>query len=285
MKSTTRLTEWYDLRNCAGMSEDYPINNLPDYIHDTQTTNPFRGFYSFNDFATANPNNIAPITGQHKSPQALTNVEVLENGDILCYPPNVSVPYWSKIIFKNYDYLLSGEWLAMNDIIDTEHSQYPIFNIGEYTIDGNITTSTYPIPKYTHKSTDGSLVELWDKNNSTTANIFAGYGLDLTDIKGLLSPSDILPLYLKMSEYQTQSKVIFGKINKFNIAEVAFKFGYQKGQREPVRLNLSLGANVPVLSSDGSLKYNYNLTRAQINSAIHSCSWSIEWISEPESGN
>lgn len=120
MRQTIKVNEYYDLFDIKTIlttttSEPTPgilnsLTNVPSTIKDTQQYNPFRGFWNNDEYNTQQKayDNIA-ITGQIKSPQAANSLRIDDNGDIWCYPPNVSVPYWSRVIFRNYDYVFKGE--------------------------------------------------------------------------------------------------------------------------------------------------------------------------------
>ena len=121
---TVRISEYYDVfdvkvTKSSGISSQLTNKDLPTDILSTQETNPFSGFNNFpftgpyaNQSSSVQayvpppnePSQYKQLAGRHKAPQAITNIRVDENGDIWCYPPNASVPYWNKVIFRNYDY-------------------------------------------------------------------------------------------------------------------------------------------------------------------------------------
>lgn len=115
MRQVIKVNEYYDLFDIktilttttsepkTGILEN--LTNVPTAIKDTHQYNPFRGFWNNNEYNTQQKAyDNTPITGKIKSPQAANSLRIDDNGDIWCYPPNVSVPYWSRIIFRNYDY-------------------------------------------------------------------------------------------------------------------------------------------------------------------------------------
>lgn len=292
MSKTIRVNEYYDLFDVKTVSGNVTeaLTNIPDNITPTNEYNTFRGFSNWSDFydnnktlttppSTYTANNIIEITGKHKSPQASSSINVDDNGDIWCYPPNVSVPYWSKIIFRNFDYVINPD---SNTYVNLFKSHWKKFNYPLMCYETG-TDYAYPIPEYTRKSTDGTLVKLWNTKNDTTANIPDKYKLDLS--AGYMGCSmDIIdynnvPLFLRFDEYQSRSKVIFSSCDKTRNPDVDFSFGYHKGQIEPIKLNLSLSAGVPVTG------YNQNLSKSEIESILKSCYWCIEWICDKDAGN
>ena len=79
--------------------------------------------------------------------------------------------------------------------------------------------------------------------------------------------------------------MIFSGVDRTRNPDVEFRFSYRKGQMEPLKLNLSLSANIPVNDINSSDKYNQNLKYSDIKKLLKSCYWCIEWVYEYESGN
>ena len=271
---TIRISEYYDLFDVKYEREIIDYNNptftkqssnqmdgLPDNVPDVTYngigahTNTFRGFSNLEDIShwNAPTNNYkvsTTITGQHKAPQAIANVEVLENGDILCYPPNVSVPYWNKVIFRNFDY----------QIHKPDKSMYQDY-IDEYLNDNQV-----KFPSYLKSGDDY-------KPSSSDAVTTLGKVYNYNEV----------PVFLKYDEYRSRSKVIFSSVDKTRNPDIEHKFGYQYGQMSPIKLNLSFSCNTP--QRDGTYDYNRNLDKYSIDRLFTKCYWSIEWIYERESGN
>lgn len=296
MRQTIRVNEYYDLfdvKKVTTQQEGHEpvteykeeLTNVPATIKDTQQTNPFRGFWNNEQYNTQQLSyDNTPITGQIKSPQAQNSLRIDDNGDIWCYPPNVSVPYWSHIIFRNYDYSFSnvpnGNY---KDVIDRRSAMsfsWCVPPTTPYVISGSLADyATIPLPEV-----------LWDKDNSDE-HVIQGNPLlkhDYSNVKGyyyngLIYNNTQVPLFLRFDEYPSRSKVIFSNCDKTRNPDIDFRFAYKKGQMEPIKLNLSLSANTPIRDpSKPSDIYNYNLSKLDINSLIQSCYWCIEWIYEPE---
>ena len=255
MSRTIRVNEYYDLFDVKKISGTISsdVTNIEDNIENHNTYNEFRGFSNWENFyennktlttppSTYTANNIIEITGKYKAPQAINTLSIDETtGDIWCYPPNVSVPYWDRIIFRNFDYSV------------------------------NIKNSTYipyvcPVNK----------IVLNDGDDPTT-----------TVYVGEISNINQANIFLRFDEYPSRSKVIFSGCDKTRNPDIEFKFGYHKGQMEPIKLNLSLSAGVPTRSITGDRTdvWNQNLDTYQISNILVSCYWCIEWIYEGESGN
>lgn len=241
MRQEIHVNEYYDLFDIKTVSGSISsaLTDVPSTIRDTQMTNPFRGFWNNDQYNTQQkPYDIAPITGQKKSPQAQNSLRVEDNGDIWCYPPNVSVPYWSRIIFRNYDYNVeipsSSDYFAPAVVVDN-------FSLAAASDPSTITNV-------------GVITRYQDSN-----------------------------LFLRFDEYPSRSKVIFSKCDKTRNPDIEFRFAWKRGQMEPIKLNLSLSANVAIRDpSTPANTYNQNLNKATIQSIVRSCYWCIEWIYEPE---
>lgn len=143
MRQVIRVNEYYDLFDIKNITTTTPsepeggilnsLTNVPTNIKDTQQYNPFRGFWNNNEYNTQQlPRDIIAITGKIKSPQAANSLKIDDNGDIWCYPPNVSVPYWSRVIFRNYDYCFNNEPSGnYKDLIGTLGLRYFEYEISE----------------------------------------------------------------------------------------------------------------------------------------------------------
>ena len=292
---TVKISEYYDLFDIKITTDNTTLNrttdrNLPNDIITTYETNPFRGFSNWDDFALANPNNDVYIQDKHKAPQGVTNIQIDDNGDILCFPPNVSVPYWNRIVFRNFDYTYN---CFEGNLLDT-NNKYALWlrtNIDSYTIPPSITLANGVItnlPRFV-KGSDNNYYEVWGKNLSNNAFVPTApinFKQDFTNIKGRsysISDGSKVPLFLKFDEYRSRSKVIFSGADKTRNPDIEHKFGYQHGQMEPIKLNLGISCNNPITTD--THHYNWNLTRSEIISLLNKCYWSIEWIYERESGN
>ena len=282
MRQTIRVNEYYDLfdiKTIAGITTE-AMTNIPTTIKNTNKTNPFRGFWNFPDYNTAQkPLDLIQVTGQQKSSQANSSIRIDENGDIWCYPPNVSVPYWSKIIFRNFDY--SYKSVPIGEIAGPldEIAAVPFTYTFPMTTYYNIPPTNYlPVPEYlwNQDNTDGSLDNRdWTKNDYTD--------LSGAQFSGMNYNFEHCPLFLRFDEYPSRSKVIFSNCDKTRNPDIEFRFDYKKGQIEPIKLNLSLSANIPVKDpTTPSNVYNQNLTKAEINNVLNVCYWCIEWIYEPD---
>lgn len=272
MRQTIRVNEYYDLfdiKTITTTTAAEPVagtldalTNVPATIRDTQRTNPFRGFWNNDQYDTQQKAyDNAPITGQIKSPQAQNSLRIDTNGDIWCYPPNVSVPYWSRIIFRNYDYSIYVNE-ALSPYINILSTVQPVALDSDMTFNltGNLKNDT----TYTFDN-----AELAQKDGSI--------------IQGTISHYDNANLFLRFDEYPSRSKVIFSKCDKTRNPDIEFRFAYKKGQMEPIKLNLSLSANVPIRDpSNPGNTYNQNIDMATMKKIIKSCYWCIEWIYEPD---
>lgn len=292
---TVRISEYYDIFDIRTTVSDGTIvghndRSLPTNIESTYETNPFRGFSNWDNFNTANPNNNVVITGKHKAPQGVTNVRIDDNGDIWCFPPNISVPYWNKIIFRNFDYnYYCTEGFLLNN--STKYSDWMRQNLDSYTSPPIIASANgvlVELPRYV-KGSDNNMYEVWGKDLSTNAFVPTApidFKQDFTNITGrstLISDGGKIPLFLKYDEYRSRSKVIFSGVDKTRNPDIEHNFGYHHGQMEPIKLNLGVSCNNPITTD--THHYNWNLSRTEIINYLTKCYWSIEWIYERESGN
>ena len=275
---TVRINEYYDLFDIhieqnpnydptadPPTEPEYLVSldhtdDLPDDIRSTNQTNPFSGvsnwgqynpqlISTFSTFDSANPNNNVVITGKHKAPQAINQLTVDENGDIWCFPPgNASVPYWNKIIFRNFDYMFNPLNLTKTD------------------------------PGYSYQTIMDAVYinHLTGENNQTPKIKYIFNNKDYSET----------PLFLKFDRYPSRSKVIFSSCDKTRNPDIEFSFNGEQNSMEPIKLNLSLSASQPSTDlTTPTTKYNPNLSRAEIENLLTKCYWCIEWIYEKRSGN
>lgn len=294
MRQVIKVNEYYDLfdiKNITTTTTSEPtagtltsLTNVPAAIKDTQQYNPFRGFWNNEQYNTQQlAYDNTPITGQIKSPQAQNSLRIDDNGDIWCYPPNVSVPYWSRVIFRNYDYdfaaVPTGNYSEIIDRKGSKVLQYQQAPTTSLTLD-NLEAVEVPIPENLWKknNTDGSI----DPRSQFKHN-YSAYGVDGSVFYGTIYDYSHLPLFLRFDEYPSRSKVIFSECDKTRNPDIEYRFAYQKGQMEPIKLNLSLSANTPIRdpSTPGNI-YNYNLRKEDIKNLLQTCYWCIEWIYEPD---
>ena len=293
----TRVNEYYDLFDVktyldSGNLVNELTNNdsLPNDIRPTHETNPFRGFSNWSNFNSSNPWDTVEITGKYKAPQAINNIKVDDDGSIWCYPPgNTGTPYWDEIIFRNFDYQIQphdidptnnddkSSWQYEQLIENTYLSSYEV-----YPISCDVSTSLQaPTPQVIVDS-GGNVVALWGANNSSTANIPDIFKHDYTGVYGLKEPIydySNVPLFLKFDQYTSRSKVIFSSCDKTRNPDITFKFGYEHGNMEPIRLTLSLSASNPLTDiTTQTTRYNQPLTKREINKLLTKCYWCIEWV-------
>lgn len=314
MSRSVRLSEYYDLFDIKTYAQvgvpfaDVKNNDdLPDNIQDTNMTNPFHGFSNWKDFKANNqtrnknpppatiPTNIATITGKHFSPQALNTVSINENGDILCYPPNAPVPYWNKVIFRNFDFQFQPHDIDYKDLkvssyqemIDNKYlTQYDVLPLCA-DAHGYIYV---PVPEYTFDNqTPPELTQLWDEDQSTNQNLPAIFQQDFTGIRGVKASIynyDNVPLFLRYPEYRSRSHVIFSACDKTRNPDIEHVFGYNHGATEPIVLNLSMSASnfITDINTPGT-KYNENLDKNTIEKLLIKCYWCIEWVYEAKGVN
>lgn len=333
MTKSIRVNEYYDLFDVY-VDENLvtSVTNLPSAIGSTSEYNGFRGFSNWDNFydnnktlttppATYTANNVIEITGKHKSSQANNTIRIDDNGNIYCYPPNVSVPYWSRLIFRNFDYSIKDSDWVKDNIANAFVKNIKLeskYEIDPLMVDN--TPSVEPIPPYiTIKATqedvdngyeydDGVVTAgedmtfiLWNtdtviyKNNDVyPTNFNLKYRRDFSFTNGFEANANItgtstdystVPLFLRFDEYQSRSKVIFSGVDKTRNPDIEFNFGYKKGQMEPIKLNLSLSAGIPLRVPTSGAKYNQNLSKAQIEELLSSCYWCVEWICDLDAGN
>lgn len=297
--SRVSVSEYYDIFDVKRVNQTYTtpgVSTLPSEIVNTPMTNyPFgfrneaNAYTSQPEYFTANGGGgytVASVTNKDKAPQAVSAIRVDSNGDIWCYPPNVSVPYWTKIIFRNYDYTVcphkvdDGDGAGPTDspystYIDTNYTTVIVKELDPYHTLG--VDSHVPVPR-----------EWWGKDSTATAAAPAPWtGEDLSNDIGHLGNDVIcdwkqVPLFLKFDQYQSRSKVVFSRCDKTRNPDIEFKFGYQHNQMEPIKLNLSLTANIPIRDTlHAATYYNENLTYKDIERLLSKCYWCIEWVYEP----
>ena len=290
MQSRISVLEYYDLFDIAtdttqvppALTNDLKLDQVPTDIKVDYVTNPFRGFSNNAVYPNTAYDNVV-VTGKHKAAHAITSIHIEDNGDVLCYPPNVSVPYWSKVVFRCFDYQytphkVNGADSALNPILNnyqnvgTYEPAYVFYDVG--------TATNYVVPP-----------EYYGKQDTTaswpapfTSADFTGIpanGVQLPIYDGNYSNA---PLFLKFDQYQSRTKVIFSGCDKNYAHDVEFKFGYQHGQMQPLKMNLSLTCNTPLtdITNPTTKHWNYNLNKDDINKLLVKCYWSVEWIYEPD---
>lgn len=158
MSRTIRVNEYYDLfdvKTISGTSSN-AITNIEDNIENHNTYNEFRGFSNWENFYENNKtwvpsegayvaNNIIEITGKHKAPQAINTLSVDDDGNILCYPPNISVPYWTKIIFRNFDYNIKNSSSVYIPILAPTNDFTVYDDVGTTVVNRGRTVSTQDV--------------------------------------------------------------------------------------------------------------------------------------------
>lgn len=319
------VSEYYDLfefnKSSGGGVSDAFNHYAKDQnaaIMPTDQTNPFAGFWNDNNFSAGNPNNTDIVQGKSFSSLAYNSVYVEDDGTINCMPPTVSVPYWSKIIFRNFDYNFNN----LDNVINFT-TKYGNTTLGEFRFDSVALPTiqhggtTSPVPEYvnvTYTENDQNhfagwvagtrhAYRLWGVN---VKNYMKGDPLKLpdnfptlydydftvtggTDIDNLgtfeMTNYDKMPLFLKFDEYPSQSKVIFSRCDKTRNPDIEFNFNNQHGQSEPVKLYLSLSASKSGYDATTNRRFNTKLTKAELKNLLNSCYWCIEWVYVPEKGN
>ena len=288
----------------------------------TNETNPFVGFWNDDNFNAGNPNNIDTVQGKAFSPLTYNNVYIEDDGTINCIPPTVSVPYWSKIIFRNFDYSFNN----LNNLTPSSKLHAPFGNtiVGgidfvnidnpDHIVDG----FRLPVPKFVNVvytendeikvpdwvAGDNEKYKLWGVNtaiykkgnpsiypdnfpNSFRDQDFTNvWGSETAETASIqLTNYEKAPLFLKYDEYPSQSKVIFSRCDKTRNPDIEFKFNNQHGQSEPVKLYLSLSASKSGYDSTTRRRLNTKLTKDELKALLNSCYWCIEWVYEPVRGN
>lgn len=302
MSKSIRVNEYYDLFDVAK-----PVGENPtSYLYSAATAytkikpnneyNKFEGFSNWPDFVDNNKTkangsndrvltNTVEIQGKSKSAHAANTLSIDENGDIWCYPPNVSVPYWSRIIFRNFDYKIQENINALNALVP-DTTTYNLNNsvvnlpwstaINDYLpqyVDVTITetdVSNYWVTPDNETPPAGTIYRftLWDTNTSIYKAAESGHTAvyptlfpnkykdkDFSSLFGSYGQTTISghtknytnsPLFLRFDEYPSRSKVIFSGCDKTRNPDIEHIFGYQKGQMSPIKLSLSLSGTPPV---------------------------------------
>ena len=317
MSRSVRLSEYYDLFDVktykSGSTPHAEVKNndiLNDKIQDTNMTNPFHGFSNWTDFKANNqtydmqnlpntiPTNIATITGKHFSPQALNTISITDNGDILCYPPNVPVPYWNKVIFRNFDFQFQPHDLDANNTDDFKAISYRnmiedtyLTHYDNIPISYDSDKSIYaPVPEFIYDNqTPPVYTQLWNMDRTANTHIPAIYQRNFEgaeNVKTLIYNYDNVPLFLRFPEYRSRSHVIFSACDKTRNPDIEHEFGYQHGATEPILLNLSMSASnfITDITTAGT-KYNENLDKNTIEKLLIKCYWCIEWVYEAKGVN
>ena len=306
MKRQIRINEYYDLFDVKLTSSSVELKNndsLPTAISNTFKTNPFQGFNNFEQSSTFSsvsnlgsaynppPTNtgardLIQVTGKQAADGTYSSLKVDEDGSIWCYPPNVSVPCWDRLIFRNFDYTVQPHNITSASTDDSVRRLAELIDdlyLFSYECEPMI-NSELPIPEYTI-GIDGKKVKLWGVNKSADANLPSYYKCDFTNYVGNYAPiKDYVnvPIFLKFDNYQSKSKVIFSGCDKSRNPDIEFRFGYEHGSNEPIKFNLSLSANNRVNDVAGTSWFNQNLTKNEIEKLMVKCYWCVEWIHEPK---
>lgn len=276
------ISEYYDLFEINKIAANNTQQNINSYnlydgvnapnthtnaeIIPTNQTNPFIGFWNDNNFNAGNPNNNVVVAGKSFSPQGYNNIYVEDDGTINCFPPNVSVPHWTKIIFRNFDY-------NINPANDSPQLAY---------LQKQTQSLSFTLPDL---STAG--VQLLDSKDHTTPfyDFTGSYLWSNNNVKGTITDYYNTPLFLKYDEYPSQSKVIFSGCDKTRNPDIEFNFNNQHNQNEPIKLYLSLSASRSGYDTTTQHRFNTKLTKSELNKLLNSCYWCVEWIYNPETGN
>ena len=319
------VSEYYDLFEFNKSNGGEVSSALNHYAKDqnaaiipTNQTNPFAGFWNDNNFSAGSPDNNDIVQGKSFSSLAYNSVYVEDDGTINCMPPTVSVPYWSKIIFRNFDYNFNNL-----DDVSKFSTQFGNSTTGTFIYGDTVLPSikyvdvTSPVPEFIN-------VEYTENDQNHFAGWVAGtvhkyrlWGVDVSSYKKGEPPElpenfphiydqnlyaiegaentitgtfemtsyDKMPLFLKFDEYPSQSKVIFSRCDKTRNPDIEFNFNNQHGQSEPVKLYLSLSASKSGYDATTNRRFNTKLTKAELKNLLNSCYWCIEWVYVPEKGN
>ena len=271
---TFRVNEYYDLFDVlnATPAQQFTGNTGNDIAYSFDT-NPFLGFS--NGPLTQSTTQVGI---KHFAAGAKENIRVDPNGDIWCFPPDVHVSYWSRVIFRNFDY-------TVQPAVDSAYKDI-LGNTKSISFTGNV-----KIPKNTplelgfnlYNSDGTTLTYTTQSSDPTTPGgyiVAASTDIDLplTTTSGTIKDYEFVPVFLKFDEYPSHSKVIFSQCDKTRNPDVEFTFGYPKGTHEPVKLNISLSANTTCRNNNNI--YNRNLNATEMEKLFKSCYWSIEWQSQ-----
>lgn len=267
MSRSVRLSEYYDLFDVVVQPDlTTSLNNndvLNNDIKNMNITNPFIGFSNWQDFKANNQtetphgsgtyttNNIITVEGKKFSPQAINTVSIDEQGNISCYPPNAPVPYWNKVIFRNFDFqfhphadpnTLAEKYETMinlnylntyDDMSDDAHKIYNYDNVPLFL--------RYP----EYRSRSHVIFSACDKTRNPDIEHIFGYNHGATE-----------PIVLNLS--MSASNFITG-VSNFTAPDGTT---YNAGTR-----------------------YNENLNKECINKLLTKCYFCIEWVYEAKGTN
>ena len=242
MTNAVRISEYYDLF-------DISISDTPDTpgatfgatldsaITNTYITNPFIGFSN-----GPYTQNTVKVEAKHFSDQALNTVSIDENGNISCYPPNSSVPYWNKIIFRNFDYQFHPHNITNDTLPDKYLAMIKTYYLNSYVTDTDSSKDIYDygnvplflrFPEY--RSRSHVVFSACDKTRNPDIEFVFGYN------HGASEPV-ILTLSMSASNQMTKRRT----------------------------------------STTPQVEYNANLNKECINKLLTKCYWCIEWQYIPE---
>ena len=268
MSRSVRLSEYYDLFDVVVEPDlKTTLNNndvLNTDIKNMNITNPFHGFSNWQDFKANNqtedlpdnpgtriPTNIAVIKGKHFSPQAINTVSIDEQGNISCYPPNAPVPYWNKVIFRNFDFQFHPHNITSNTLPDKYKDMITTNYLNSYITDSDATKAIYDydnVPLFLrypdYRSRSHVIFSACDKTRNPDIEHVFGYNHGATE-----------PIILNLS--MSASNFITG-ISDFVVNGTTYHAG---------------------------TRYNENLDRECINKLLTKCYFCIEWVYESKGVN
>ena len=158
MQSRVSVLEYYDVFDIRRKTTDGTLSHstggLPRYDNQVSVYNPFSGFSNAETYPNTVADNI-PVGMKNRTPAAISSIYIAVGGDIYCYPPNVSVPYWTKIIFRCFDYHISPRTIeSVTSKFDTYaksfanyevlHQLQPTYYSNVFGDDANM---DYPLPE------------------------------------------------------------------------------------------------------------------------------------------
>ena len=290
MQSRISVLEYYDVFDIRRKTTDNTTNvttgGLPKKDNQVSVYNPFSGFSNDAVYPNTTADNVA-VGMKTRTPAAMTSIYIDGDGSILCYPPNVSVPYWSKIVFRCFDYHVNphkiSDVASKFDAYAKSFANYEVLHQLQPTyyseIFGEDANMDYPLPELAYGLNDtGNILPapFTGKDFSGVSKSYVNSTISVMDMKDC-------PIFLKFDQYQSRTKVIFSGCDKNYAHDVEFKFGYHHGQMQPIKLNLSLTCNTPINDIEHrEYVWNENLDYKDIALLLNKCYWSIEWIYEPD---
>lgn len=267
MSRSVRLSEYYDLFDIVVQPDKTTsLNNndvLNNDIQNMNITNPFIGFSNWADFKANNQtetphgsgtykaNNIIKVEAKHFSPQALNTVSIDEQGNISCYPPNAPVPYWNKVIFRNFDFQFHPHNIVNDSLPDKYQAMIKANYLNSYITDSDtakdiLDYDNVPLflryPEY--RSRSHVIFSACDKTRNPDIEHIFGYNHGATE-----------PIILNLS--MSASNFITG-ISNFTVGGTTYNAG---------------------------TRYNENLNKDCINHLLTKCYFCVEWVYEAKGVN